>query len=43
MSENVREAICFMDLKKRMAGLCEAPDINETEAEFILLQIRRLN
>jgi hypothetical protein len=43
MSKNIREAICFMDPKKRMAGLCQAPELSEIEVQFILHQLRKLN
>ena len=43
MLEQLRAAICFMDIKKRMARICQAEvEIDEAQAEYILAQIRRL-
>lgn len=42
MLKKLREALCFMDPKKRMAGSCEQPELDDTEAEFLLFKIRSL-
>jgi hypothetical protein len=43
MTQKLREAVSFMDLKKRMANKCAVPEIDETEAEYLLHQIRKLS
>lgn len=43
MLERIKQALCFLDLKKRMSGECEMPEITNQDAAYILTQIRILN
>lgn len=44
MTEMLKDALCFMDPKKRMAGQApDEPEAGEQEATFLLTQIRLLS